>query len=163
MAISANGYIAKADGATPWSDDEWKTFSEMVQTYGNIIIGKNTYDIMCQHDEFTNIGNPFVVVISHSDLKNQPESVKRAESPRHALEILEKELFDTALVAGGGMLNASFLNENLIDEIYLDIEPFVFANGVELFVGVERDTNLKLLDTKKIGSDTVQLHYQILK
>lgn len=163
MAISANGYIAKADGTTPWSDDEWKSFSKMVDAYGNIVIGKTTYDIMRQHDEFANIGNPFVIVVSHSDLENQPTNVERAESPEHALKILQKELFDTALVAGGGTLNASFLNENLIDEMYLDIEPFAFANGIELFVGAERDRKLKLLDTKSIGNDTVQLRYKILK
>lgn len=110
-----------------------------------------------------NIGNPFVVVVSHSDLDNQPENVERAESPKHALEILRVGLFDTALVAGGGMLNASFLNENLIDEIYLDMEPFIFADGINLFIGATRDIKLKLLNTKKIGSDTMQLHYQVLK
>lgn len=159
MAMSANGYIAKADGSTPWSDNEWKAFSKIVQTYGNIVIGKNTYDIMCQHGEFAKVGNPFVVVVSHSDLENQLKNVECAKTPKQALEILQKELFDTALIAGGGTLNASFLNENLIDEMYLDVEPFVFINGIDLFVGVKYGTKLKLLNTMQVGNSTVQYNY----
>jgi len=40
---------------------------------------------------------------------------------------LEKEKFNQALVAGGGTLNASFMAENLIDEIYIDVEPKFLA------------------------------------
>ncbi len=163
MATSVNGYIAKADGTTPWSDDEWKAFSEMVHTCGNIVIGKNTYGVMCQCGEFENIGNPFVVVVSHSDLDNQPENVVRAGSPKHALKILQDKLFDNALVAGGNTLNISFLNDSMVDEVYLDIEPLAFVGGIKLFANLQCDTKLKLLDMRKVGSDTVQLHYRLLK
>ena len=67
------------------------------------------------------------------------------------------------IVAGGGILNASFLSKNLIDEIYFDIEPNLFTNGINLFEGGDFDLKLKLLGTKMLSENEIQLHYKILK
>ena len=42
MAISANGYIAKLNHDTPWSDEELQSYSEKVKEAGNLIIGRTT-------------------------------------------------------------------------------------------------------------------------
>jgi len=47
------------------------------------------------------------------------------------LEILRD--FEEVIVAGGGMLNASFIADNLVDEICLDIEPIILGEGIPLF------------------------------
>ena len=46
QAMSVNGYIAGAHDETPWSDEEWKSFSKAVSEAGNIIIGRRTYELM---------------------------------------------------------------------------------------------------------------------
>jgi len=46
MAMSVNGYIAKENGETHWSDEEWRSFSEKVKEFACIIIGRKTYEIM---------------------------------------------------------------------------------------------------------------------
>jgi len=53
--------------------------------------------------------------------------------------------------------------EKLIDEIYIDVEPRVFGRGIPLFNGNDFDANLKLLETKKLSDNEIQLHYQVLK
>ncbi len=44
--------------------------------------------------------------------------------------LLQEQLLISRLLPGGVALNTSLLNENFIDEMYLDIEPVVFARGV---------------------------------
>jgi len=76
---------------------------------------------------------------------------------------LKKKGFSEILVAGGGKLNASFMQKGLVDEIYLDIEPFVFGSGIKLFANGEWENKLKLLGTKLLSKDTIQIHYKVIK
>ena len=48
MATSVNGYIAKLDHDTPWSEEEFDSFASKVKEVGNLIIGKTTFDLI--HD-----------------------------------------------------------------------------------------------------------------
>ncbi len=161
MATTVNGYIAKENNETPWSDKEWQSFSKFVNEVGNIVIGKNTYDIMKEDDEFSKIGNPFIVVVSKEGFAHS-SNFAIANSPKKALKILKEKNFAKALVAGGGMLNSSFMKERLVNEIYLDVEPLVFGNGIKLFSDNDFDAKLELIETKSLSKNTIQLHYRIL-
>ena len=159
MAITANGYIAKEDNKTPWSDEEWQSFSEKVKEIKNLVIGRKTFEIMQKEKEFQKIGDPFTVIVS-----NQKEDNSNfVNSPKQAIKLLEEKGFLKILVAGGGILNSSFMQKGLIDEIYLDIEPFLFGKGINLFAENDFETKLELLETKQLSKNVIQLHYRILK
>ncbi len=49
---------------------------------------------------------------------------------------------------GGGQPNTMFLNEKLIDEIYVYIMPIVFSGGINLFEAIPIETKLKLIELK---------------
>ncbi|MBM3436260.1 MAG: dihydrofolate reductase [Bacteroidetes bacterium] len=159
MAITANGFIAKQNGETPWSSEEWASFSEKVGEIKNLVIGKKTFEIMNTEDEFQKIGNPFVVIVSNE--KDNNSNFAFADSPEQALEILKEKGFEQALIAGGGILNSSFLQKGLIDEMYLDVEPFIFGSGINLFAENDYEAKLELLSTKQLSKDTIQLHYKV--
>lgn len=76
---------------------------------------------MNQDNEFQQIGNPFTVIVSNSNSNNN--FVKSSED---AVELLKGKYFSEILVARRGMLNSFFMQKGLVDEIYLDIEPFLF-------------------------------------
>jgi len=118
---------------------------------------------MLKENEFLKIDNPFTVVVSHNKIQNESNEVVPAKSPKDALGLINKNGFDIALIAGGGKLNASFLNQNLIDEVYLDVEPHIFNDGIKLFEDLNNNIELKLIDTQGIGASTIQLHYQVIK
>ena len=162
MATTLNGYIAKENNETPWSDEEWQRFSKFVKEIKNIIIGRNTYEIMKERDEFSKIGNPFTVVVSKEDFAHN-SNFAIAKSLKKALKILKEKKFAKALVAGGGMLNSSFMKEKFVDEIYLDVEPLVFGKGIKLFSDNDFDAKLELIETKSLSKNSIQLHYKILK
>ena len=161
MATTINGYIAKEDHETPWSDEEWDSFSSFIKERKNIIIGKNTYDLMKKENEFDKIGNPVVVVVSKNKIID--ENIISVNSPKEAISILKEKGFSEIVIAGGGKLNSSFLKEKLIDEIYLDVESLIFGKGIKLFSDDDFDFKLRLLGIKTISKNLFQLHYEVIK
>ena len=162
MASTLNGFIAKTNDDTSWiSKEEWNSYSGIVRANGNLIIGHRTYEIITKQPEFSEFKDVKVVIISHKKFKTLASNHLVASSPVEALKQLKD--FENVIVAGGGILNASFLSEDLVDEIYVDIEPILLGKGVPLFNGADFDKQLKLLGTKKISDDEVQLHYQVIK
>ncbi|MBI3385081.1 dihydrofolate reductase family protein [Candidatus Gottesmanbacteria bacterium] len=165
MAITVNGYIAKEDDDTGFTSDiEWESYRNMARKVGNMIIGQRTYKISLENNSFEDLEKVKVVVVTTKEsMKTNNSNHFLVKSPQEALAQLHDLGFETMLVAGGGKLNASFLAENLIDEIYLDIEPTVFGQGIKLFVGKDFTAKLKLLGTKKLSPNELQLHYKVLK
>lgn len=162
MAITANGMIAKENDDTSWvTETEWKSYSAAVCLAGCLIVGRRTYYILTKQPEFAEFKDVKLVAVSKEDFETLAQNHFVAHSPKEALEILKD--FKEIVVAGGGILNASFLSENLVDEIYLDVEPIVFGKGIRLFAESDFETKLKLLEVKKLSPNEIQLHYKVLR
>jgi dihydrofolate reductase len=162
MAISANGMIAKSNDDTSWiSKEEWDSYNAAVQKAGCLIVGRRTYHILTKQPEFAQFKGIKLVAVSQEKFTTLSPDHLVAHSPKEALELLRD--FKEVIVAGGGMLNSSFLVENLIDELYLDIEPVALGRGVPVFQGRDFEKKLELLGQKKIGANGLQLHYRIIK
>lgn len=160
--MTVNGLIAKKNNETEWSDEEWKSYRDMVRKTGNLITGRITYPLY-EKSNFSDMHNPLVVVLTSDVSKFDSEKVKYANTAKKAIEIVEKNGFVSALVAGGGKTNTSFLQEKLIDEIYLDVEPMIYGEGILLFSPSDTELKLELLETRKISKNTIQLHYKVFK
>lgn len=162
MAISANGMIAKKDDDTSWiSVDEWNSYSLAVRKAKCLVVGRRTYHILTKQPEFSELKSVKLVVVSEKDFTTIAPNHSVAHSPKEALELLKE--YEEVIVAGGGTLNASFLTDNLIDEIYLDIEPIIIGEGIPIFKGKDFEHKLQFIDQKKITNDEIQFHYKILK
>ena len=163
MGITPNGYIAKEDGNSEWtSREDLQGFFENSKKAGNIIMGKNTYHEASKQGYF-----PFPevlnVVVSHTNIENRwrDKVVITNTAPKDILKMLSEKGFDTAFLAGGGALNASFMREKLINEIYLDIEPVIFGKGIQVIAPSGFEYELELLEVKNLNKNTVQLHYLV--
>lgn len=162
MAMTVNGFIAKTDDGTEWSSEEWGSYLEKVRETGNLITGRKTY-FLYDDSNFSEMGDPLVVVLTTDMSKQNLEKVKYVSSAKDALKILEEKGFKTALVAGGSRTNTSFIKEDLVDEIYLDIEPIVYGDGIPLFSKNEKKLNLEFIESKMLNTNTIQLHYKVIK
>lgn len=162
MAISLNGIIAKNDDDTSWiSKKEWDSYSLAVRTAGNLIVGHRTYGILTKQPEFSEFNDVKLVTVAQKDFQTLTHSHLVAYSPKEALKLLSD--FEQVVVAGGSALNASFMAENLIDEIFIDIEPIVLGQGIPLFRDKNFERKLRLVGQKKISDNEIQLHYEVLK
>lgn len=65
-------------------------------------------------------------------------------------------------MVAGGALATSFLKKNLVNEIYLNVEPLALGKGIPLFSNENFEKKLKLLQVKRFSKDEVRLHYKIL-
>jgi dihydrofolate reductase len=161
-AISANGMIAKSDDDTSWvSKEEWDTYSAAVRSAGCLIVGRRTYHILTKQPEFVEFKDVKLVAVSKKDFQTLAPNHFVAHSPREALALLKG--FKEVVVAGGGILNASFLAENLVNEIYLDVEPIILGDGIPVFKDKNFERKLKFIGQKKITDNEIQLHYEVLK
>ena len=162
-ATTANGYIAKENDETPWSDVIWNGYYDFVKKRGNIVLGKRTYELMKEVNEFEKLGFPITLVVSSVANNTNDKNTIFVSSPKEALAVMKERGINEVIVGGGSTLNAGFFKEGLLDEIYLDVDSWLFGKGIKLFADNDGEAKLKLLEVRKLSEDTVRLHYEVLK
>lgn len=156
MAISQDGFIADSNDETPWSDAAWESFKEFVISCDVVLLGRRTFQIMQENDEFI-AGPRYIVVTNNKDLPIG-NLAKASISSNEDMPKVSK-----LGIIGGGELNGRLVELNVIDEIILDIEPVKLENGIRLFGKHDTLLKLKLLGSKQIGDATMQRHYKVIK
>lgn len=68
------------------------------------------------------------------------------------------------LVVGGAHIATSFLKDQLVDEIWLTIEPKIFGVGGNFVIEEQLDINLRLINLDKVNEQgTIISKYEVLK
>jgi len=162
IAITLDGKIAKhTTQLADWtSKADKKIFVEETKKAGVIIMGKTTYNT---------IGRPLpgrlnvVMDLKPDTSKNIPGSLEFTNTqPKELIKELESRGFENIILGGGSTINGLFLKENLIDEIWLTIEPKIFGSGLDLFRGVDVNLDLKLKEVRKLDKNVIQARYKIV-
>lgn len=165
MATTADGKIAKdKEHIADWtSKEDKKFFVEKTKECKVMIMGMTTYQT---------IGRPLpgrlTIVYTRNpnapELQPQPGVLEYTNlGARELLAQLEKRGFAEVALVGGGTINAMFLREKLIDDIYLSIEPYVFGAGLSVFAEAPADVALDLIEVSKLSEQVVLLHYRLKK
>jgi dihydrofolate reductase len=162
MAITADGKIAKNSyELVDWtSKEDKKFFIQKTKEARVLIIGKKT---------FTTIGRPLPNRLNIVLTRNPQNEISQEglleftnQEPGKLLKSLANRGFKEIIVAGGAHTNSLFLEKNLIDEIFLTIEPKIFGLGLGIFSSpIEK--NLSLLDVSKLSDNVILAHYKIIK
>ncbi len=85
------------------------------------------------------------------------------ESPRQLIARLSERGYKQMLLVSGGKVATSFFKEQLVDELWLTIEPKIFGSGEPLVQEGAFDISLKLLSMEKLNSQgTLLLKYQVI-
>ena len=159
-----NGFIAWGDEKDYGfiSDADWGLYTAELKKTGVYVMGRRTFAACARTGAF-----PFDclnVVMTSQKIENQwgEKAIFTSESPKAVLVMLEKKGFETTIVTGGA-LSASFLKEKLVDEIWIDVMPRVFTNGIPLIGGDQLDVQLELMDVKRPVKNEIQLRYKVVK
>ena len=165
MAMSLNGCIAKKDGNEDFlSSEHWDAFSELVTEFGNVIIGRKTFETVKKWDDefsFDNFKDATRVIVSGAAGYTPEDGYAAVSDPTAALHLLREKGFSAALLVGGSKTAASFFAEHLIDEVVIQIEPTIIGNGIPLAPPEISDITLRLISSEKTG-DIVRLRYVVL-
>ena len=165
IATSANGSISNSRNVPDWLSDEYGSgMMEICNRYRAVIMGRTTYDIIApDYLPFSKDG--IIKVMSRQkNLKPANAAVQfTSESPHEIVSDLERLGYLHAVIIGGTQAMSAFLRDGLVNDVYLVVEPVFFGKGLPLFEQVEFECKLDLLKSKKLNSNTIQLHYQVRK
>jgi dihydrofolate reductase len=170
-AMTADGFIGADDShlATTWtSKEDNQTFRRLIREAGNMVMGFKTFMTIAKVSPsvFTKSipGRRFIVYTSKPEVVTKyPEMETTTEDPAHLVKRLEKEGVKTLAVCGGASIYTQFMQAGTVDELYLDIEPVVFGQGVSLF-SAPVNARLRLLNSQQLNDTGTTLHhYAVIK
>lgn len=158
VALSADGFIGKsADHFADWtSKEDKKLFVELTKKAGVIVMGRNTYETIGKA-----LPGRLNIVYTSRSIDNSEIQTTR-EKPAELISRLAKEGYPQLAVCGGQAVYDLFLKNNVVDELYVTIEPKLFGSGIPMSKSFS-NTNLQLMDCKKLNDDTLSLHYKVRK
>ena len=73
---------------------------------------------------------------------------------------IKKQEGKNILIFGSPRASQSLLNEGLIDEFWLFVNPIILGRGMPLFKDITGTTKLKLVESKTFACGVIALHYR---
>jgi len=168
IAVSADGYIARADGDLEWltSRPAPKGFygiEAFMKTIDTKVLGRNTYEESLRLGETFKAGR--TIVFSRDappdDTPSRVEFVNGAVAT--VVWRLREQPGTDIWLMGGGELIASFLDEQAIDEFVISVVPIFIGDGIPLIARRHRNVPLDLQSVEQFEDGLVQLHYLVRK
>ena len=179
MHVSLDGYVSGINGEMNWIlvDEEIFDFvGTMTDQADTAIYGRVTYEMMqsywptageqpnaSKHDKehaaWYNRVSKVVLskTLSESGLKNTKIISDDLAAQINALKLREGK---NILIFGSPRASIALLNEGLIDEFWLFINPKLLGQGRLLFNGLTGTTDLKLIETINFKSGVIAVHYR---
>ena len=169
IAKSLDGFIAGKKGELDWlhavpnPDNVEMGFADLMNRIDGIVMGRNTFEIVCNLDGEWLYSKP--VFVLSSILSSIPEKFKdKAEivkgSPGEIVELLHNKGFHQ-LYIDGGLTIQSFLRSGLIDELVITTIPVLLGEGIPLFGELPHPIFLNHLKTVVYLNQLVQSHYEL--
>ncbi|PIR92327.1 hypothetical protein COU01_02305 [Candidatus Falkowbacteria bacterium CG10_big_fil_rev_8_21_14_0_10_44_15] len=160
-ALSLDGKIAKhARHFTGWTSPADKDFLHArLDASDCVIVGNNTYKTARQP---LSKRNCLVFTKSVGAVKQASERCLYVNPAKIDIAKLIKQAgYRQVAILGGTQIFSWFLEKNLLDELYLTIEPVVFGSGLPLFnINLAAVKKFKLASVRRLNSmGTVLLHY----
>ncbi|MEA2575721.1 MAG: dihydrofolate reductase [Chloroflexia bacterium] len=159
-AVTVDGKIARHEHHfVDWSSKEdKKLFMQTSKRAGVVILGNNTYETFPAPLP----GRLHIVLTTHVAGKpHKPGEIEFTDrTPAEIVAGLEARGYTEAVLTGGAQVNALFLAANMVDEIWLTVEPHIFGVGLDLFRGVPFDRRATLLEVRQLNEGgSVLLRY----
>ena len=168
-------FVSTVDGKiTKWGEphvSSWSShqdqdyYKNVLNASGLIVMGSNTFNA----DTFKPSAiHQLIIMTGHPDKYKSLEVPGQLEftnqSPVELTARFKSKGHKQMLVIGGPHVATSFLKEQLIDELWLTLEPKIFGTGGNFATGVNLDINLRLLHFEKVNEQgTLITKYEVLK
>ena len=168
VAVSADGFIARPDGAVAWLDRPHPKgnygMGKFYKSVDTCLLGRKTYDLAVGHGMKDAYPGKRNCVFSRTLKKTSSAKVElvRGDIKSFTRHLRAEKGTDIWLV-GGGELASAFLDAGDLDEFVLHIIPVLIGEGIALVAPRHRNLPLKLLRTQKFPDGVILLHYAVQK
>ena len=178
LQTSVDCFIEGPNGEMDWAmaedEETWKVMNETLDSVDTLILGRRMYP---KYEQY------WLSLLANSSIgtENERAYARRADKIHHIVisKTLDKVKWKTtrivhdveeirklkqqpgrAMVAlGGATLISSLMNQGLIDEVHLMVNPLILGGGKALFKDVKERRILKLVEAKSLKSGKVSLIY----
>jgi dihydrofolate reductase len=163
VGISLDGYIARPDGSVDFlfmpKDYSMGPFFKRIDA---AVMGRKSYEMGLKlgGGKLNNYGMKCYVFsktlgsIAHEDFA----IVK--EPPKSFIEVLKKKKGKDIWLMGGGELTRSFLQDDLVDELYLGVVPVLIGEGIPAFPSGFPQRKFKVTENKTFSQGLIALKYE---
>ncbi len=178
MHTSLDGFVARTNGALDWVNIDDKMFdfvATMTDQADTALYGRVTYEIMqaywpkaglqpnaSKHDIEHSTWYNKVPKVVLSKTMNEKDLVNTKVISDHLKENITKvkeQEGKNILIFGSPRASQSLLNEGLIDEFWLFVNPILLGNGIPMFSNINIETKLNLIESKNFNGGVIALHY----
>jgi dihydrofolate reductase len=164
--ITLDGYIARPDGSIDYltmTKEGSKDFERFFATIDTIVMGRKTLDAAIAMS-----GGSYkspVAVPTHVFSRTQPPGERDGviftnQSPAAWLRKIRARRGKHIFHMGGGELARSFLQADLIDELFLGIAPILLGNGLSFFPAAFPQRHFTLIENKTYSKSQISLTYR---
>ena len=179
MHTSLDGFVAGLNGEMDWIkvDDAMFDFvATMTDKADTALYGRVTYEMMQSYwPKAGEKPNATKHDIEHSTWYNKVSKVVLSktinDSGLHNTKVISDQLSENInklkqqdgkniLIFGSPSASQSLLNEGLIDEFWLFVNPIILGQGKPLFKDITRANKLKLVESKTFACGVIALHYK---
>ena len=176
VEISVDGCITGPNNEMDWliCDDEcMKYIDDIVESVDTIIMGRKMADEFISHwssrmnkpDDPWNtfakkmIEIPKIVFTKTLNKSEWPNTEIAKGDLKDEINKLKNQDGEDVLVYGGASFDSSLIEENLIDEFYLFINPVAIGNGMTIFKDLNEIQKYTLIESKPFECGIVLLRY----
>ncbi|MBI3589214.1 MAG: dihydrofolate reductase [Candidatus Liptonbacteria bacterium] len=161
-AVTMDGKIAThARQFTNWTSKEDKDFlHKLLDRSDVVVVGHNTYKTAKKPLDKRNC---IVMTRSVSKIVQKNSKLVFLNPTRENLDKFIRRMgYRRVAILGGAQTYTYFLEKNLIDEIYLTIEPLVFGRGMSMFESAKvLRRYFKLVSVKRLNKKgSLVVHYK---
>jgi dihydrofolate reductase len=164
VAISLDGFIEGPNGEYDWCfTDQDYGLTDFMKRIDGIFMGRKSYEV-AQKYEGQNPWKGMKTYVFSNTIKNAPKEIEivSGDVSKKVAEIKNTKGKDLWLF-GGADLTTQFINQKLIDELWLSVHPILLGAGKPLFQNLNDRKNLELIDHKIYDTGLVSLLYKMKK
>jgi len=165
VAITLDGFIEGPNGEYDWCFmDQDYGMSDFLKRIDSIFLGRKSYDLVLELEKKDpSIHQPFRKY-KHFVFSNSLQAVSEGMTlisgdVKTKVNEIKASAGKDIWLFGGASLTKYFINEGLLDEMWLAIHPILLGKGKPLFSGIHQQMKLTLLDSKTYSTGLVSVTY----
>ncbi|MEI9920342.1 MAG: dihydrofolate reductase family protein [Bacteroidota bacterium] len=159
VAVSLDGLIEGPNGEYDWCfTDQDYGLTDFFNSIDTIFMGRKSYEVAVANDGMNMWKGVKTYVFSNTLTESPSKDVKIIRSMDEVATILQ-EPGKNIWLFGGAELTTAFINNKLVDELWLSVHPIVLGSGKPLFQNIDTRKNFKLIDTITYSSGLITLKY----
>ena len=170
FGISIDGYIARRNGAIDFLVSDQEGDALMAEFFAKIdttVMGRKTatgWVKMRKSGEMPDTPGMANYVVSRRWKPGKREGFEVVNgSLTTFVKKLKRRSGKDIYLGGGGELARSFLQEDLVDELYIGVGPLLLGDGIPGFPGKFPQRDFKLTECKSYLSGSVGLRYERIR